>query len=75
MKDVWIHDIVNGITVARAYAELLSAKHPEVIEPVQKLIEELTHVQQTVEANQAQLARNLPTARCWSRDHVSNRLC
>jgi hypothetical protein len=40
MKDVWVHDIVNGITAARSYAESFAEQRPEVNEPVQKLLED-----------------------------------
>jgi hypothetical protein len=45
MKEVWVHDIVNGITVARAYAETFATQRPEVTEPVQKLIGDLARAQ------------------------------
>ena len=47
MKEVWLHDIVNSITVARAYAETLAAQRPEVTEPVQKLVGDLARAQKS----------------------------
>ena len=46
MKDVWVHDIVNGITSARGYAEFLAEQHPEVTKPVRRLVGELTRAEQ-----------------------------
>ncbi len=41
MKDVWVHDIVNGLTIAIAHAEILSEQRPEVAEPVRRLVADI----------------------------------
>jgi hypothetical protein len=70
MKDIWVHDVVHGIGLARIYAELLAAKQPEVTEPVQKLMEELSHVQRAfVDTVMPQLRQTKPNWREISLPH------
>lgn len=47
VKDVWVHDIIQGITSARCYAELFAQQRPEVTEPVKRLEEDLMKAHKT----------------------------
>jgi hypothetical protein len=47
VKEVWVHDIINAITVARGYAQLLAQQRSEVTEPVKRLEEDLMQAHKT----------------------------
>lgn len=47
VKEVWVHDITNAITVARGWAQLLAQQRPEVTEAVKKLEEDLMQAHKT----------------------------